>query len=698
MKKLQFRIIGLLVVSALFVTVAFGNTVPLDTSFNGTGYSIQGVVPSPEWSLGSSSAIQPDGKIVIGGITHLDGDHDKFAVMRLKADGTLDTSFGTGGSVVTPVGTDVAAGQILIQPDGKILLCGHAWMGDAAAYDFTILRYTSAGVLDTTFNSTGVVTRTFSGSSWDFASDLAVLPDGKILMVGSTSVGLVDQRDIVLMRFNADGSLDSTFNGTGILTVADPTLSESAGSIMILSDSKILISGSKNDGVKDNFLLMRFNSNGTADTSFGTGGTTTTSVSSGSNGISSMALQSDGKIVAGGSGYMARYSANGVLDTSFGNSGVATVQSLGEMYDIRVAGGDKILVAMKFGANAGVRRYMPNGVLDTNFNGGERNIFTQGYSCISSSVSVQSDNKIVLGGYCSQNGNGIPKFAAWRVEETRTKRFLDFNGDGITDISIFRPSNGQWWYSDNTMFGGQTFIAQWGLSTDRPVPADYTGDGRTDVAVFRPSTGEWFILRSENGSSYSFTFGTSGDIPIAADFDGDDKADAGVFRPSTNEWYIQTSTGGLMTATFGASGDKLVPSDYDGDFKTDIAIYRPSTGEWWINRSSDGSIYGFQFGTSTDLPVQGDYTGDNKTDAAVFRPSTGEWFVLPSEGGSFYGVHFGTNGDLPAPGHYGMDGRYDLVVYRPSEQRWYFQLVGGPFFARYFGTDGDQVLPNLFVP
>jgi uncharacterized delta-60 repeat protein len=697
MKKLQFRIIGFLVVSALFGINSFGNTVSFDTSFNGTGYSIQAAAPPPQWSLGSSFAIQPDGKIVIGGFTHLDGDHDKFAVMRLNSDGTLDTSFGTGGSVVTPVGTDVSAGQISIQPDGKILLCGHAWMGDAAAYDFTILRYTSAGVLDTSFNGTGVVTRTFNGSSYDYAADLALQPDGKIVMVGSTAVGF-EQQDIVLMRFNPDGSLDSAFNGTGILTVADPTLSETAGSVMILSDGKILISGSKNDGVKDNFLLMRFNSNGTTDTSFGTGGTTITSVSSGSNGISSIDLQSDGKIVAGGSSYMARYSANGILDTSFGNSGVAAVQAPGEMNDIRVAGGDKILVSIRFGANAGVRRYMPNGVLDTNFNGGEANLFTPGYSCAAYSVSVQSDNKIVLGGYCSQNGNGIPKFAAWRVQETRTKRLLDFNGDGLTDMSIFRPSTGQWWYQDS-YFASQTFAGQWGLSTDRPVPADYTGDGRTDVAVFRPSSGEWYILRSENGSFYSFTFGTSGDIPIAADFDGDDKADYGVFRPSTNEWYIQKSTGGLLTATFGTSGDKPVPSDYDGDFKTDIAIYRPSTGEWWINRSSDASIYGFQFGTSSDSPVQGDYTGDNKTDAAVFRPSTGEWFILPSEGGSFFGLHFGTNGDLPTPGNYGGDGRFDFVVYRPSENRWYFQLTGGgPYFASYFGTTGDQPLPNLFVP
>jgi uncharacterized delta-60 repeat protein len=692
MKQLSF-IIRLLALSALFVIGAFANTVSLDTSFNGTGYSIRPAVPLPDWSLGWAFALQPDGKIVIGGDTVHNQQPDRFALMRLNGDGSLDTSFGTGGSVSTLVDVSNGASDLQLQPDGKILLCGGSWR-EGTADNMTILRYTAAGALDTSFNGTGYRTININGDSSEYCGAMALLPDGKILMTGSTSANLGGQSDIVMARLNADGSLDTTFNGSGILTIVDPNLNEGAGPIILLADGKFILGGYRYNGANANFLLMRFNADGTPDTSFGTGGATVTVPGSGSNFIGSIDRQSDGKIVAGGSGYLVRYTANGALDPTFGTGGVSRVQA--EMGRIRVAGDDKILVAEKFGANAGVVRFTVNGAVDTNFNGGAANIFTPGFSCVAGSVAVQPDNKILFSGYCTSNGS--PRFAVWRVKETRTKRFLDFNGDGGTDMSIYRPSNGQWWYLDSSNLFTQTVAAQFGLATDRPVPADFTGDGRTDVAVFRPSTGEWFVLRSENNTFYSFPFGTSGDIPIAADYDGDDLADVAVFRPSTNEWYIQKSTGGLVIATFGTAGDKPVPSDYDGDFKTDIAIYRPSSGEWWISKSSDNSIYAFQFGTASDKVVPGDYTGDNKTDAAFWRPSTGEWFILRSEDFSYYSIPFGLSDDLPTPGNYAGDGRFDLVVYRPSTNTWHVQPTGGAYFYRIFGAAGDQPLPNGFVP
>lgn len=685
LNNLQFRIIQLLVLSALLLTSAFGNTVSLDTSFNGTGYNIQSPVSAPDYGVANSMVVQPDGKIIIGGNTVSDQSPWKFALMRFNTNGTLDTTFGSGGTVLTTVNLGAYGGRLLLQPDGKILLAGYSYTNE---YDFAVVRYNTDGSLDTSFNSTGYAVQTVNISSFDECNDIALQQDGKIVLVGRTAQipGTPDLHwDIGVMRFNANGSLDTTFNGTGILTI-DLGAEEAAYSVIMQPDGKILIGGFQRIS-KANFLLIRLNSDGSFDTTFGAGGSAINSISSVENAIITMGLQSDGKILAGGwGGVITRYATNGVIDMGFAISGVATVPSV-DVGRLKVIAGDEFLVALR----GGVARYLNDGAQDTNFS--IPNINIPNTFCDADTVDIQNDGKILQGGYCNQ---GVAKFAVMRLQETRTKRFLDFNGDGLTDMSIFRPSNSQWWYSSN--LSNQIFAGQWGLSTDRPVPADFTGDGRTDVAIFRPSSGEWFILRSDNGSFYSLAFGTSGDIPLAADYDGDDKADVGVFRPSTNEWYIQKSTGGLVATTFGTSGDKPVPSDYDGDFKTDIAIYRPSTGEWWINRSSDGSIYGFQFGTSSDSPVQGDYTGDNKTDAAVFRQSTGEWFVLPSEGGSYFGVHFGMDGDLPTPGNYGGDSRYDFVVYRPSEDRWYFQLAGGPFFARYFGTAGDQPLPNLFVP
>ena len=127
MKKLQIRIFQLLVLSALLVTSTLGNTVSFDNSFNGTGYSINAATPPPQGSIGNSIAIQPDGKIVIGGITFGNSQDDVFAVMRLNADGTLDNSFGTGGSRTTGVGTDDEGVDMQLQPDGKILMCGTSY-------------------------------------------------------------------------------------------------------------------------------------------------------------------------------------------------------------------------------------------------------------------------------------------------------------------------------------------------------------------------------------------------------------------------------------------------------------------------------------------------------------------------------------------------------------------------------------------
>jgi CSLREA domain-containing protein len=273
---------------------------------------------------------------------------------------------------------------------------------------------------------------------------------------------------------------------------------------------------------------------------------------------------------------------------------------------------------------------------------------------------------------------------------------FDFDGDGRTDISIFRPSTGEWWINRSSTL--QTVAAQFGISTDKPVPADFTGDRKTDIAFWRPSTGEWFILRSENASFLSFPFGASGDIPVVGDFDADGKADPTVFRPSTNEWFVSKSTGGTLIITFGQAGDVPVSADYDGDGKTDIAIFRPSDGSWWYVRSIDNQFRVFSFGRSTDKPVQGDYTGDGKADIAVFRPSTGEWFVQRSEDNSFYSVPFGASGDLPTPGDYDGDGKFDTAVFRPSGSTWYINRTTAGLLITNFGVTGDKPIPNIFVP
>jgi hypothetical protein len=273
------------------------------------------------------------------------------------------------------------------------------------------------------------------------------------------------------------------------------------------------------------------------------------------------------------------------------------------------------------------------------------------------------------------------------------RRFLDFDGDGKTDISIFRPSVGEWWLNRSTAGIG---VATFGNSTDILVPADYSGDGKTDIAFWRPASGEWFILRSEDGSFYSVPFGASGDIPAPGDFDADGKTDLAVFRPTGGTWYISKSTGGTIIQPFGASGDKPVVADYDGDGTDDIAIYRPAVSEWWLLRSSAGLIAG-RFGAVGDKTVQGDYTGDGKADVALWRPSTGEWFVLRSEDGSYFSLPFGAAGDVPSPGDYDGDGKFDTTVFRPSSNTWFSSQTTAGTVITPFGATGDVPLPSAYV-
>ncbi|MEO6390522.1 MAG: VCBS repeat-containing protein [Pyrinomonadaceae bacterium] len=136
--------------------------------------------------------------------------------------------------------------------------------------------------------------------------------------------------------------------------------------------------------------------------------------------------------------------------------------------------------------------------------------------------------------------------------------------------------------------------------------SDFDADGTTDFSVFRPSNGGWFILNSGNNTFSQTIFGQNGDIPVDGDFDGDSKTDITVFRPSSGTWFFLKSTTGQFSAVqFGANGDRPVPGDYDKDGKTDVAVFRPSVGQWFYLRSSDGAFQAVQWGSTGDIPLPG---------------------------------------------------------------------------------------------
>ncbi len=270
----------------------------------------------------------------------------------------------------------------------------------------------------------------------------------------------------------------------------------------------------------------------------------------------------------------------------------------------------------------------------------------------------------------------------------------DFDGDQKSDVVVFRPSEGNWYYSPSSS-GGAVGV-HFGSNLDKPAAADFDGDGKTDVAVFRPADGNWYILGSQDGFK-AIHFGIPGDLPMAADYDGDGKADIAVFRPSEGNWYILSSIDGNFSAVhFGILNDMPVASDFDGDGKADVAVFRPSAGDWYINGSSAG-FSAVHFGSTGDMPVPADYDGDGKSDIAVFRLSEGNWYINGSLG-TFSGVHFGAFGDVPVPADYDGDGKTDVGVYRDSDKTWYVlnssqlgNAVGG-LTAVQFGSAGDQLM------
>lgn len=273
----------------------------------------------------------------------------------------------------------------------------------------------------------------------------------------------------------------------------------------------------------------------------------------------------------------------------------------------------------------------------------------------------------------------------------------DFDGDGKTDLSVFRPSDGGWYIQRSTLgFAAYAF----GASGDLVAPGDFDGDNKTDVAVFRPSTGFWYYLQSSDGAFRAVAFGANNDLPVAADYDGDGKSDIAVYRPSAGTWYyLQSSNGAFHAVPFGASTDKAVPADYDGDGKTDVAVFRPSNGTWYLLQSTDGAFRFIQFGLGMDTPVVSDYDGDGKGDLAVFRPSNGTWYIQHSSNGNVIGQQFGEGADRPAPGNYDGDGKTDIAVFRPSNGGWYIlNSSNGAFQGQQFGASGDLSVPSAYVP
>jgi uncharacterized delta-60 repeat protein len=309
------------------VTVGFGSSAT-DKDFalsrslpDGTADGVSSI----NFGLGSNEeanavVIQPDGKILSAGYANFGTTFDDFAIVRYNSDLTVDTSFGAGGKVRDTVSVfNDAVTALVLQPDGKLVAAGYS-SGDTF-YDFAVVRYNSDGTRDNTFGSGGMTTTSFGVDS--DVKAVVLQPDGKIVVTGNT-IDRPGDDDIAIVRFNANGSLDTSFGTNGKITASLSPSAFTASDLVILPDGKLVVAGESAGRV----TVVRYNADGSLDTSFGTNGTATTSVGSPSF-VRALVLQPDGKLVTGeivrvGLTYefgLERFNVNGSLDTSFGSGG-----------------------------------------------------------------------------------------------------------------------------------------------------------------------------------------------------------------------------------------------------------------------------------------------------------------------------------------------------------------------------------------
>jgi uncharacterized delta-60 repeat protein len=391
--------------SSLFIllcTLLVGQNGVLDPNFGNNGTVIFDVNNADNASR--AITIQSDEKILLGGYATL--ENNVFNVVRLLPDGTPDPDFGDDGVVNTPFSSASIASALAIQDDGKIIAGGHSWNGQQNV--FTVVRYLSDGALDVTFGDSGIVTTTLEDRS-GFGKALAIYDDGKIILAGMAYTAFSDLDDFVLVRYQPDGRIDSTFGSNGIVFTTFGNARDWIHSVKIQNDGKILAGGFSDFRM----AMARYLEDGSLDLSFGTDGRVTTQITSAStDAINSLALSDVGIFTCGVSidtharCALLKYTYDGSLDSDFGTGGIIIndIAQASLYKDIQLKG-NKIIVGGSANTNGNYSYILSQFNLDGspvmsfgtngNFLVAPIDAFNQ-----LEGIAIQDDGKILATGFC----------------------------------------------------------------------------------------------------------------------------------------------------------------------------------------------------------------------------------------------------------------------------------------------------------
>jgi len=291
-------------------------------------------------------------------------------------------------------------------------------------------------------------------------------------------------------------------------------------------------------------------------------------------------------------------------------------------------------------------------------------------------TSMAMDQYGVLHVAYEDNASGSLRYA----RSPRKRAPNDFDGDGESDLAVYYPTGGKWYFMKSTA-GYQHKL--FGFAGTTPVTGDFDDDGVTDFGCYHAVGGKWYLSRSQLGY-VEHTFGYGGTVPITADMDGDGQTDYGVYDHKTGMWYAMRSKAGYWKQSFGYPGTLPCTGDFDGDGTDDYGVYDPATG-WWFIMNSSGTFWPLWFGYAGTVPVVGDFDGDSKCDGGVFHAASGDMYLLMSTAG-FSGASYLAANRVAVTGDFDGDGCLDTGTFQNG--KWYLNRSTEGAGLDAFGSGG----------